>query len=184
MPDGLIPALSCGMDAAPWLRMRWVLAACVVLSGGCAAPSALSAEDAFTCEGGTIRLPAQQSINESIDATDCVVKITGLVNGSITATGGVVHVVAAPTVNGELVVDGAREVVVQASQLNGGIDIEHSTTVTVEGSSFNGEGRFVSDGTVTVTDSSFNGSLTISDPQSCTQRDNQTNGTIASGSCN
>jgi hypothetical protein len=162
--------------------MRW--AACLLCVAACAAPSVATDHEGFTCDDGTIMLPAGKTINASIDATDCVVKITGLVNGSITATGGVVHVVAAPTVNGELVVEGATEVVVEGSQLNGGIDVENSLAVTVEDSQFNGQGQFIDDGTVTITSSFFNDSLTIRGAQSCTQRDNQANGPVALGSCN
>ena len=165
--------------------MRWELASVLVVLAACAAePPSPAANEGFTCDGGTIMLPAGKTINASIDATDCVVKITGLVNGSITATGGVVHVVAAPTVNGQLVVDGASEVVVEGSQLNGGIDIESSLSVTVADSQFNGKGQFINDGTVTITNSFFNDSLTISGAQACAERDNETNGPVALGSCN
>src|SRR5262245_13851885 len=62
------------------------------------------------CNGGTAYLPPSNSINGSLDATDCVLKIMGTINGPLTAKGGVVHVIDAVSVNGDLEVTQAAEV--------------------------------------------------------------------------
>ena len=135
-----------------------------------------------TCDGGTLYLPAEASINGDLDATDCTLKIEGLVNGSITATGGLVHVFAVPSVNGALDVRDASEVVVLGSLFNGGADVENTHVVTVTDSTFNNDGTF--DGNVVdVEYTFFNGSLQITGSQSCTQTGNQTNGSLDVSGC-
>ncbi len=135
------------------------------------------------CEGGTLYLPATTVINGSLDATNCVLKVMGLVNGSITASGGVVHVIDALSVNCSLDVSDAAEVIVSDSDFNGGAEIENTAMVRILGSSFNGDGGFVSNAFVEVADASFNGSLEIRGSDACLAENNRTNGSQAVGDC-
>ncbi len=135
------------------------------------------------CDGGAIDLPVSASINGDLDSSDCELKIAGIVNGAITATGGLVHVIDVPSVNGALTVDGAYEVYVAGSDVNGGLDIEHSGKVAVLQSRFNGDGNIVYNGDIEVDGNSFNGSLTIQQAASCSAGNNDTNGTLSVADC-
>jgi hypothetical protein len=117
------------------------------------------------CDYGTLYLPSGASINGELDGTYCVLKIAGTINGPITVTGGILHLIDVPSVNGELDVSGAYELVVVNSQVNGDADIERTRTVTIA-------------------DSSFNGSLSISDSSACAASNVHANGSIVASGCN
>jgi hypothetical protein len=135
-----------------------------------------------SCDGGTINMPTEGWINGTLDANDCVLKISGTINGSLTATGGVVHVIDATSVNGQLTVTSAFEVVIAGTGFNGGADVESSVTVTVTDTDFNGDGEFTGD-TVSVTDAEFNGSLTVSGSKACSESGNSLNGSLSASGC-
>jgi hypothetical protein len=176
-------------------RMRYLGMVACVLAGGCMQSTAAQigpndyvrldqgANGDVTCDRGTLYLPADASINGDLDASDCALKIEGLVNGSITASGGLVHVLAVPSVNGDLEVHDADEVVVLGSLFNGGADVENTRTVTITDSNYNNDGTFDGNGVVDIEDTFFNGSLEISGSQSCRQTGNQTNGSLDVSGC-
>ena len=153
--------------------MRWSIVSCL-LFGACIPPAAdiqsgqtltSGANGDVTCDGGTIVLADPGvSINGDLDATDCVLKISGIVNGHIHATGGIVHVLDAVSVNGELVVHGAIDAEIESSNFNGGGDIEDTATVNVDSNT-------------------FNGSLTIAGALSCSEDGDITNGTLSAPGC-
>jgi hypothetical protein len=150
-----------GMTAARVVAMRSLLAACLVMSACGVSPTPAvqpntavvnqgSGDDGsgeringdVNCNGGSFVLPAGSIINGNLDASDCTLEVSGVVNGTITATG-------------------AADVVVSGARADGGIDIEQSGIVVVENSELNGDGTFIADGTLSVVDNVFNGSLTI-----------------------
>jgi hypothetical protein len=135
------------------------------------------------CDRGSIYLPASESINGDLDSSYCVLKVAGTVNGSITAHGGIIHVLDVLSINGELAVRGAHEVFVTGSDFNGGLDVEDSRSVVVLSTGFNGDGEVFGNGDVEIWDNSFNGSLTIRDSGSCTASNNDTNGTLFATDC-
>ena len=136
-----------------------------------------------SCDQGTIYLPPGASINGELDATDCSLKIEGIINGKITASGGLLHVFEVVTINGSIAVRDADEVIVLGSQVNGGADVEQTRTVTVTDSSFNATGTFLGNGAVDLENTFFNGSLEISGSASCKESGNRTNGTLDVSGC-
>jgi len=152
--------------------MRWI-AACL-LATGCMDAVSVGPNDNVrldngvngdvSCDRGHVQLPEGTSINGSFDASYCVVDIFGSINGSITVTGGILHVIDVPSVNGELDVSDAYELVVDNSQFNGGADIEGTLHVSV-------------------TNSGFNGSVEIDGVKDCTEANNRANGSLVASNC-
>lgn len=170
---------------------RWMM--CVLLAGGCTRTALeLHAGDdrtlgdvngSVSCDRATLYLPANALINGDLDATYCVLKIVGTVNGAITAHGGIVHVIGADTINGELSVDGAHEVIASNSSFNGGLDVESSETVRILASDFNGDGVLANNASVDVEDTFFNGDIDIHGNALCAVADNSLNGTRSESGC-
>ena len=154
---------------------RLMTIACAVL-GGCVLDPAVQvkpnetvvlqdgANGDVTCQQGTLSLPITASINGKIEAHYCVIEIDGTVNGSISTTGGILHVFDVGDVNGELEVHDAYELVVSSSQFNGGATVDGTRSVTIVNSGFNGD-------------------VSISGADSCDVSNNRANGSYVAAGC-
>jgi len=152
---------------------RQTMIACVLL-GGCVVDPAVrvgmdetivldqGANGDVTCQQGTLTVPAEASINGEIQAHYCVMEIAGTVNGSISTTGGILHVADVGSINGGLDVHDAYELIVTDSEFNGGASIDGTLTVLLGNVGFNGDVDISGVDTCEATDVRANGSYAAS----------------------
>lgn len=135
------------------------------------------------CNGGTLVVRPNVSINGTIESTNCILKVFASNNGDIIVDGGgLVYIESVTTINGAFEATGVRTIQIYGSSFNGGLSVADSGLVEVIDSHFNGDMTIENSLDVVVLDNDLNGDLTIDGAQTCTESNNGA-GEVTAANC-